>query len=974
MRPPLPLDRRSGSRGLPAFACLVGLLGIPFLAPLLSAAEPIDFSREIQPLLAKRCIACHGPDTQEAGLRLDDRAGGTKELASGSRGIVPGKAAESEIIARITSTDPDIQMPPEGPRLTAAQVESITRWIDEGAEWKEHWAFRPLARPPVPTVEQATNPIDAFIRSGLARRNLPVPRPADKLQVLRRATYDVTGLPPTEQDARDFLADTSPGAWERVVDRLLASPHYGEQWARHWLDLVRYADTNSFERDGDKPHSWRYRDYVIRSLNDDKPYDQFVIEQLAGDELPNPSNDALVATGYYRLGIWDDEPADGLQSRYDWFDDIVATTGQTFLGLTINCARCHDHKIDPLTQRDYYSLLSFFHNITPMGNGGNQIERLVFADEAARHAYEAEAADLDRRRSDAQQAVTEIENRFRDTFARKSAVTGGDLDDLTFRFYRDTWQRLPAFDELKPEDVGAVAANLFDITVAPSLRPDSFGYVFEGFLKVPADGDYTFTLDSDDGSRLVVDGQEVLVYDGIHGTGSPKTATVSLRAGRLPIRLDYFQWLHGKGLTVAWSGSGFQSRPLSHAAKAGAVQNLNLGEAMRLHGGEILGLEGKKDYDAKVAALAKINREVVPAERALVVSEHGKSAPATHVFYRGNPHAEAKPENLVQPAFPAVLRGPTPEISTPAAGTSSGRRTALAKWIVSADNPLPARVIANRIWQHHFGRGLVRSPNNFGLAGDPPTHPELLEWLASELVAGGWRLKSLHKLILMSEAYRGAATCNAEAFAQDPLNDSFWRFDMRRLSAEELRDSIHVVSGAFNPKMFGPGVYPDIPKEVMAGQSVPGKGWGRSSPEEQARRSIYIHVKRSLLTPIIADFDVADTDASCPVRFVTTQPTQALGMMNGEFLHRQARVFAERVQRDVLARSTQTESATDENTAAKVRRALEIALTRPATEAEVAAGVKLVDALEDQDGVGPSRAFELYCLMVLNLNEFAYLD
>jgi len=357
-----------------------------------------------------------------------------------------------------------------------------------------------------------------------------------------------------------------------------------------------------------------------------------------------------------------------------------------------------------------------------------------------------------------------------------------------------------------------------------------------------------------------------------------------------------------------------------------------------------------------------------------VVTEHGATAPETFVFYRGNPHSEPRPENRVAPAFPAVLGAPAPVIPTPPSGAkSSGRRTALARWLTAPENPLTARVMANRIWQHHFGRGLVRSPNNFGFAGDPPTHPELLDWLASELVAGGWRLKALHKRILMSEAYRAASTADPAALAKDPLNDTFWRFDMRRLSAEEVRDSIHVASGAFNPKMFGPGVYPEIPKDVMAGQSVPGKGWGSSPPEEQARRSLYAHVKRSLLVPLLADFDLADTDASCPVRFVTTQPAQALGMMNGAFLHAQARVFAERVRREVQARQTEALAA-DAELAARVRRAIEIALVRPATDEEVARGVALVDRIEEQDGVGPSRAFELYCLMVLNLNEFAYLD
>jgi mono/diheme cytochrome c family protein len=797
-------------RGFPRGA--FGSAALAFLASSLAAAEAerVDFSSDIQPLLAKRCVACHGPDTQEAGLRLDGQAGATRALDSGARAIVPGDSAASEILARITSTDPDVQMPPEGARLTPAQVESLKRWINQGAEWKEHWAFRPLTRPDVPAAAGAGTPIDAFIRAGLERRGLPVPQPAEKIALLRRVTYDVTGLPPSEQEVHDFLADESLQAWERVVDRLLASPHYGEQWARHWLDLVRYADTNSFERDGNKPHAWRYRDYVIRSFNDDKPYDRFIVEQLAGDELENSHPDDLIATGYYRLGIWDDEPADREQARYDWLDDIVSTTGQTFLGLTIGCARCHDHKIDPLPQRDYYALLSFFHNITPMG--GRQmnpafIERVIPTGDESPAEVQNRADELDRRRKETQANITAIEKRIKE------------------------------------------------------------------------------------------------------------------------------------------------------------------------HGEQALDDLARSDLTAWREQLAALDAERKGIAKALVVSEFGSTPPPTHVFYRGNPHAERTPENQVEPAFPAVLKAPQPVIAAPAAdATTSGRRTALAKWIASPDNPLTARVMANRIWQYHFGRGIVRSPSNFGFAADPPTHPELLDWLAVELVANGWRLKSVHKLILMSEAYRGAATCNAEAFTKDPLNDAFWRFDMRRLGAEEIRDSIHAASGVFNRKMFGPGVYPEIPKVVMAGQSKPGDGWGTSPPEEQARRTIYAHVKRSLLTPIVADFDVADTDTSCPVRFVTTQPTQALGMMNGDFLHAQARVFAERVRREALAANAQPGVTADDDTAAIVRRALEIALTRPVRDDEVARGVALVDALEDQDGVGPSRAVELYCLMVLNLNEFIYLD
>lgn len=972
--------------GLPALVATA--LGIAMLAAPPAAADEVDFSRDIQPLLAKRCFACHGPDTREAGLRLDLAEPSRATLDSGLRAIVPGDEAASEILARITSDDPDLQMPPEGPRLSPEQIDSLRRWISEGAEYRAHWAFRPLRRPEPPVVAGGLSPIDAFVRAGLHRQHLPVPSAADKQTLLRRATYGVTGLPPTEQERRDFLADDSPDAWEQVVDRLLASPHYGEQWGRHWLDLVRYADTNSFERDDDKPHAWRYRDYVIRSFNADKPYDEFVIEQLAGDEAESPTTDQLIATGYYRLGIWDDEPADALQARYDWLDDIVSTTGQTFLGLTVGCARCHDHKIDPITQRDYYALLAFMHNVTPMGGrtmATENIERPLFADALARQRYDDAVADLATRRRDAQLAVTAIEERFRTAWetTRQTTVTGGDLDDLEFRFYRDAWTMLPEFDGLRPEDTGLVTGKLFDISVAPSLRPDNFGYVFTGFLKVPAAGDYTFVLDSDDGSRLTIDGRAVLLYDGIHGQGSPQSATIHLPAGRLPIRLDYFQGIHGKGLSVSWSGAAFASRRLSAIPKEGKGQRtetgLDFAEAIRVDGEQILGTEGKRAYDLKKQALEKLTKKKVPVDKALVVTEHGATVPDTFVFFRGNPHAEPTPENRVEPAIPAVFQAPAAAI-LPAAilptpdGRSSGRRTALAHWIASPTNPLTSRVIVNRVWQHHFGRGLVRSTSNFGLMGDPPTHPQLLDWLASDLVAGGWRLKRLHKEILMSDAYRATSAPVPQGLAIDPLNDALWRFDMRRLSAEELRDSIHVASGEFNPRMFGPGVYPAIPKGVMAGQSVPGKGWGSSAPEEQARRSIYAHLKRSLVTPILADFDVADTDTTCPVRFTTTQSTQALGMMNGEFLQRQAREFADRVRREVAAvRQLQAPTA-DDDTTWLVRRAVEIALVRPATDDEVARGVALVDRLEDTDGVGPSRSFELYCLMVLNLNEFCYLD
>ena len=347
-------------------------------------------------------------------------------------------------------------------------------------------------------------------------------------------------------------------------------------------------------------------------------------------------------------------------------------------------------------------------------------------------------------------------------------------------------------------------------------------------------------------------------------------------------------------------------------------------------------------------------------EQALAVTESGPNAPETFVLVRGNPNAKGE---KVEPAFLEILNPPRPEIPTPAAGArSTGRRTALAHWIASPENPLTARVMANRLWQYHFGRGLVRSPNNFGLQGDPPTHPELLDWLASELVAQGWRMKAMHRLIMTSNAYRMSSRDRAEASAADPGNDLFWRFDMRRLTAEEIRDSILAITGSLNLKMSGPGIYVDIPKEVLAGQSQPGKGWGRSPPSEQARRSVYIHVKRSLLTPILESFDLAETDRSAPVRFATIQPTQALGMLNGEFLNRQADLFAARLRRESSGRLDQ-----------QVRLALGLATSRIPTEAEIQQGVGLIEALQREKSA-PEAALKYFCLMALNLNEMVYLD
>ena len=815
------LTRRSLQRlatGTLLILTVAVMCGPVLLSPLsATGAEPaaavakIDFRRDIQPLLAQRCYRCHGPDQAKGGLRLNKKEDALAELDSTEHAIVVGKPDESALIARVTSTDEGVRMPPEGKPLTPEQVRTLSDWIAQGAEWQNYWAFEPVKRPAVPAAANGSwshNAIDHFILEKLTARGFEPAKPAEKVSLLRRVYYDLIGLPPTPEQVDAFLADTRADAYERVVDELLASPQYGERWARHWLDLVRYADTNSFERDGDKPNAWRYRDYVIRSFNEDKPYDQFIREQLAGDELEQVTHDTLTGTGYYRLGLWDDEPADPLQARFDELDDIVATTSQVFLGLTVNCARCHDHKLDPIPQADYYQLVAFF-------------------------------GEVDRYKTDKSQT---------DISSPEVAAQHQQLDD----------RKAAIRDKMKPIEQSAIVK-----------------------------------LSAEDQRKT-------------EGPERGKVLKQKLRA-----HLDDAAWEEYSGL----------KKELEEADKT----------------------------------------KLPPRESVLSVGACLPEPPKTFILSRGNPHV---PGAEVEPAFLTALGGGKPTIPPrPDSAKSSGRRKALADWIAAPTNPLTARVMANRLWQHHFGRGIVRSSSNFGSLGNPPTHPELLDWLAAELTDGGWKLKPLHRLMVTSATYRMSSTPSAKALAEDPENDHYARFDMRRLGAEEVRDSMLAVSGQLNPKMFGPGMYPQLSDEVLQTQSMPGHGWGKSSPEEQARRSIYIFSKRSLVVPLLAEFDVSDTDSSCAVRFATTQPTQALAMLNGHFAHQRAAALAERLKREA-----------PDDLPGQVRRALRLALAGPVDPHKVEQGLKLIDTLQTKHGLTADKALQDYCLMVLNLNEFIYLD
>ncbi len=954
------------------------VIGVGPIYGSIHAAEPVSFSRQVQPVLARRCFPCHGPDKSEAGLRLHQADSALARLDSGNRAVVPGAADQSELLRRVLTADPDERMPPEGKPLLPGEIAILKSWIESGAKWQSHWAFEPLSSPEPPAVqhqEAVRNPIDAFVLARLEERGLALSPAVEPRALLRRLFHDLTGLPPTPEDLEQFetaYRANPESAYGQMIDQLLESPHYGERWARHWLDVVRYADTNSFERDGPKPYSWQYRDYVVRSFNDDKPYDEFVREQLAGDEFENPTADNIIATGFYRLGLWDDEPVDRELAMYDGFDDILTTVGQGLFGLTLNCARCHDHKIDPIPQREYYGLLAFFRNITPNGNENPQVVRPIFHQPGEQQQFEQAKAELQQKRNELQSRITAIEEEFRQKWqGLADELSYQDLDDLEYRFYRDTWQRLPDFEQLKAETSARAEYPYFDIRVA--TRPEYFGLVFTAVLKVPADGSYSFTLDSDDGSRLLLDGKVLLEHDGIHGQGDAKTAKVELKQGRVPIRLEYFQAQAGQGLSVSWTGPGFPIRWLSAvtadgldlAKLAGNGANndkpANLRDLLRSRGAELLGQERIDKLQAWQRELEKLKRERPWNQFALCVTEHGKEAPETFILGRGNPQSRG---DKVEPTFLSAIGGGHYEpLSVPSRENSTGRRLVFANWATRPDHRLTSRVITNRIWQQHFGRGIVRSPNNFGQLGDAPTHPELLDWLAQELVRNGWRLKPLHILILLSNTYRQTSVGHDEGMAKDPGNDLFWRFNMRRLGAEELRDSVLAAGGRLNSKMYGPGVYIDLSAEVLAGQSQPGNGWGNSPPEEQARRSIYVQVKRSLIPPLFASFDFPDTDTTCEARFITTQPAQALAMLNGEWINQQSQAFANRIMQ---------ESPADETT--QIQLATRWILGRKATALEVDEARRLLQVLREKGGQSAERALSSCCLLMLNLNEFLYVD
>ena len=889
----------------------------------------------------------------------------------------------------------------------------------------DRWCVRAPTRPSPPQVRDAswcTNEIDRFILARLESAGLHPAPAAEKPALIRRASFDLTGLPPTPDEVSAFVADSSADAYSRLIDRLLASPQYGVRWGRHWLDLVRWAETDGYERDRVKPGAWRYRDWVVDAFNDDLPYDEFLLQQLAGDELANESLETFAATGYLHLGVRDDEPTDPELAIFDDLDGMLDTTCRAMLGVSMGCVRCHDHKRDPISHAEYYGMLAYFRGLEPYrGGGGNSIApehfvRRVVLDSPERAAQLAQyGARRDALRSEVN-AIVQL------SLGSAGAAPSPSPDE----FFGQPTEALsshlafegdPELCEPGVRGHALLVRNAKDArTVAPPAGDD---FTISCFIRPGADGpgepEGRWFLGAG-----IVDGEVPGITDdfGISwsvgqrvcaGTGNPETFIASptgislglwhhvaftrVRAtGEIALWVDGERVAHAKGGTQRLAQAASTSQPPAPASALtvglmhtganpfpGAIDEVRVyelvladAEILALAEGAAYGLSashqvadqlGKAQFDRltelRDERLALRAPEIEVAQ-VLSAIERTSSIPATHRLERGSPHS---PAEEVTPAILAWLGGGAPAIVPPVDGQSSGRRLALARWIVHPRNPRTARVIVNRLWQHHFGRGICRSSNDFGMLGEAPTHPELLDWLACELVDRQWSLKSMHRLIMHSSAYRMAWRADDPSERADSMNDLFWKFDMRRLSAEEIRDAVLHANGSINLQLGGESVYPPIPAEVLATASRPEEAWGKASDEQAARRSLYIFTKRSLLDPMLSAHDMADTDSSCPVRFMTIVPTQALTMVNGEFAHREAARFAARLRQEE-----------GEDAARCVRRGIELALSRPAQPREITEGMTFLDALQREDGLAADEALASYCLALYNLNEFVFID
>jgi hypothetical protein len=874
------------------------------------ASDP-DFTREIRPLLAHYCFKCHGPDekTRKAKLRLDDPKIAHKSV------IVSGKPDKSELIQRVFSTEADKVMPPPSTKTTLSkkQKELLKRWVAAGAQYQQHWAFVPPRQVALPGIKDRhwpVNAIDYFVLARLEAEGLRPSTMADRYTLIRRLSLDLVGLPPTPEEIDAFVKDSSPRAYEKLVDRLLASPQYGERWARRWLDLARYADTNGYEKD--RPRTiWPYRDWVIRALNADMPFDQFTIEQIAGDLLPNPSPDQVVATGFHRNTMINEEGGiDPLEFRYYAVVDRVNTTATTWLGLTLGCAQCHSHKYDPISQSEYFRMLAFLNN----------------ADEPD---YFIPDPKITKRRLEIEGRIAEHYSEWPDKFpgGRKA------LEDRLSAWVKQESDRAVPWQVLKPASMKTnlphlrVLADNSILASGDQTKSDTYELTFQSPIKnvtalrlevLPHDslpgggpgrtyyegrkGDFflselsltvggkgvRFGAVSDDlsggasgkaSARFSIDGNPASGWSTNNQPGQAHEAVFNLAApvslnGPVKVRM-LFERYYSSDLgrfRLSVTRAERRAQASNHGAGIEAILAKPANQRLPEEKNKLRRrfLEIVPELAKARMAIDKLKASLPPYQITMVMKERPADNPRpTHRHHRGE---YLQPKEKVEPGVLSVLHAFPKD--------APRNRLGLARWLVAPENPLTARVTVNRQWQAFFGHGLVRTTQDFGIQGDLPTHPELLDWLAVEFMKRGWSLKTMHKLIVMSATYRQSSRVTPELLAKDPENKLLARGPRVRLEAELIRDSILLASGLLSTKSGGPSVFPPQPSSVSTEGVYGPIKWEVSKGEDRYRRGLYTFLKRSIPYSMFATFDGATGDACLSRREVSNTSLQALTMLN----------------------------------------------------------------------------------------------
>lgn len=928
--------------------------------------DRVEFVRDVAPILESHCLKCHKPGDEKGGLSL-----ATPEGLRDGEHVVAGKPEESYLIDLVAEPEGGgrPEMPKSGAPLSADQVEILRTWIAQGADWPEGltlvdrsradrswWSLRPLRADGPPEARGAPetwrkHPIDRFVYGKLAEKGLRPNEKADRRTLIRRLSYDLTGLPPSPEDVEQFEADHDPMAYEHLVDRLLASPRYGERWARHWLDVVRFGESRGFERNEIIPNAWPFRDYVIRSLNEDKPFDRMVIEHLAGDVV-GPNDPAVeVGTAFLVAGPYDDvgnqDPAQAAQIRANTVDDMIVATGSAFLGLTIGCARCHDHKFDPIAQVDYYRWYATF-------DGVRHGSREVATDDARKERAERLAPLEEKRDALVNERAELLENIWKRTEARAAEIEAG-------------WTRPPAsltgVEELfEPVDAralrlvvdgtdsnpeGTSGYHLDEIEVWTAEVPSrnvalaELGTKAEGAYRVAEDFAEAYSpaqaIDGKIGATWVAAGPTLTLtfprVEKIH-----RVVFSSNREGNFhrTFPAEYRVEVSTDGQSWVEVASGRDRKPVSDRHRR-----------HRLIQGEMLDDERSRraELDRRIA---EVNGQIgaVPPLPSWWVGQFAQPPGPTHVFKGGDP--QKRGEEVVAGSL-STLEHVAPPYRLPADAPEGQRRLALARWIVDPANPLTPRVLANRLWHYHFGKGIVDTPSDFGFMGGQPSHPDLLDWLATQVHENGWRLKPLHRLIVTSETYQQAGTFRAEAASVDAADRSLWRFPPRRLEAEELRDTFLSLAGVLDLSMGGPGfrLYRYLQDNVST--YIPLEKHG----PETYRRAIYHQNARAAPVDLLSEFDCPDNAFSAPRRDQTTTPLQALTLLNHPFTTDMARAMADRLVREA-----------GDDRLAQVERAYQLAYGRKPDSQELG----LADSFIREHGL------PAFCRALLNSNELMYLD